>query len=232
MREILTRKNEVILVDDDDYEKLSKFTWYISKGGKNHGGYGYAISSQRNESTGKQYKLSMHREIMNAKKGEIVDHINGNKLDNRKENLRIVTPYQNSLNVKKKDGASSQYKGVAFSKDMNLWKSSIRVKGKGVHIGYFSNEVACALAYNEYAIKHFGEYAKINNIDSDINWRDYLYERKISSKQKGVHFSKSCNKWVARINVDKKRIELGSFDTEGEAIEVRLKAEERLLSRN
>lgn len=158
MKEIILYRGEVALVDDEDYEYLSKMKWHSSKG--------YAISTQRDMTSGKQIKIKMHRLIMNPSKGLLVDHINGNRLDNRRENLRIVTSHQNAFNLSKVSReTTSQFKGVHFDKATGKWKGSIRFDGKLIHLGYFSDEKLCAIEYNHHAIKYFGEFAKLNDVD-------------------------------------------------------------------
>lgn len=105
----------------------------------------------------------MHRVLLNAKKHDICDHINGNRLDNRKLNLRIVTYAINAQNqLKTKKPRLSKFKGVTFDKGRNKWKSGIGHKGKFINLGRFNVEVEAAAAYNEAAIKLFGQFAKLN----------------------------------------------------------------------
>src|SRR4051812_25890520 len=105
----LRNKNKEIvaytLIDEEDYENINKYKWSLSDG--------YAISWKNGR---------MHRFIMNAEKGQIVDHINGNKLDNRKSNLRFVTASQNAQNRPKKEGCSSKYIGVTYNKNEKKWR--------------------------------------------------------------------------------------------------------------
>ena len=103
------------------------------------------------------------------KKGEVVHHINGNKLDNRKCNLRFVTVQQNCFNSKKKKspvGAAnpSPYKGVTWRNDRGKWRSCITVNGRRIYLGLFETAQEAALVYNEAAVKYHGDYAKLNEI--------------------------------------------------------------------
>jgi len=91
-----------------------------------------------------------------------IDHINGFKGDNRIDNLREATNGQNKANTPKKIGLSSKFKGVFWHKSAKKWNSSIRINRKTKHLGSFHEESAAAQAYNEAAIKHFGEFALIN----------------------------------------------------------------------
>lgn len=142
------------LVDDEDYEYLNQFKWFYNNG--------YACKMlPRN---GKPQKATfIHKLVMNNP-SKRVDHINGDTLDNRKENLRLVTHSQNIINSKKRKNCTSKYKGVFRNKKANKWQAQIRVKQKAIHLGYFTDEVKAAKAYNKAAIKYFKEYARINKI--------------------------------------------------------------------
>lgn len=105
----------------------------------------------------------MHRLIINCQNNKCVDHINHDTKDNRKENLRICTNHENSLNTQKQNRkTSSKYKGVCFDKKSNKWRAIIAYKGKQKYLGTFENEKDAALEYNKHAIEMFGEYANIN----------------------------------------------------------------------
>lgn len=137
------------LVDDEDYEWASRHKWYLT----NPGGYvaGYVASAQR--------LMRIHREILQASDDMQVDHINGDRLDNRRCNLRVCTHSQNFFNKGKMPGKSG-YKGVYnFGK---RWKVMIQADRKQHYIGYFSSEIDAAKAYDEAAKKYHGEFARLN----------------------------------------------------------------------
>lgn len=106
----------------------------------------------------------MHVQIMNFPNLS-VDHINGNTLDNRKENLRIVTHSQNTKNRTKSKNKTSKFKGVNFCKRSKKWRVRIKVEYKSINLGYYTNEIEAAIAYNKAAKKYFGKYAKPNVIE-------------------------------------------------------------------
>lgn len=149
-----------ILVDDEDSEDVSKYTWFLS-------GSGYAATH------GLPKKITyMHRWLMGEPNGWI-DHINGNKLDNQKKNLRIVTPSQSRMNSAKqtpKDRPlTSKYKGVRERKDMGFgtrrWTAAIKYDGIKYHLGSFYTEKGAAKAYSKKAKKLFGKFARLNFAD-------------------------------------------------------------------
>jgi hypothetical protein len=103
----------------------------------------------------------MHREILYAPKDKVVDHINHNGLDNRRENLRLVTIEQNVWNTRKQRRlTASRYKGVTLHKGQ--WRSVIYRRKKQIHLGYFDTEETAAKAYDVKAKELFGEYACLN----------------------------------------------------------------------
>ena len=146
-----------ILIDDEKKHILVEKKWRISS-------QGYVIHSFRIQS--KVKTIFLHRFILGLDDPKtIIDHINGNKLDNRVQNLRIATTSQNGMNRKKtKLKTSSIYKGVSKCSDRNKWASMIKANGKSINLGRFNTESEAAEAYNKAALTYFGEFAKINEI--------------------------------------------------------------------
>lgn len=152
-------KGEEILVDTEDYKKVNLFNWNCSLNGRVR----YARRFFRPSDTKKLGSQSMHRLILNEPEGQ-VDHINGNGLDNRKENLRICTVQQNSCNRRKVKNSSSKYLGVTFHKRDKKWQAQIKTNKKPIFLGYFKTEIDAAKAYNSAALKYHGQFAKLNKV--------------------------------------------------------------------
>lgn len=154
MKNIQLSNGKLVIVDDSDHELLSKYKWHFTKGG-------YAIRSEGPRK--KRIQIYMHRQIMDAKKGEYVDHINLDKLDCRRENMRICTNQQNAFNQKKRRAnCSSKYKGVTWWPRDSKWKAGIMVNYKHKNLGYYENERDAALVYDNAAKQYFGEFANLN----------------------------------------------------------------------
>jgi len=152
------------IVDPQNYYRFGCFKWYLTaKDGKF-----YAVRNFTVDKT-KTKMISMHREIINAPKGLLVDHKNTDSLDNRRENLRLATRSQNMQNMKKKnkDKSTSRFIGVWFDKSAGNWPSKITVNGKKIHLGRFHNEIDAARAYDRAAIKYRGEFARLNFPEKD-----------------------------------------------------------------
>lgn len=163
MKKITLGNGNYTLVDDEDYLKLSKYKWSETKPG--HRRCTYARTNVKGPD-GKYYTERMHRMVMGLNKGDglVVDHINGDGLDNRKCNLRVVTVKENSVNVAKHRGNNSGYKGVSFRKDRNRWRVEIRKNYKTVFRAFSRCVHLAALKYNENAIRIHGESAWLNKV--------------------------------------------------------------------
>lgn len=146
----LTR-GKVALVDDADFEWLNTFKWCYS--------YGYAIRKVGWPNRKTQW---MHREIAGTPAGMITDHINGDKLDNRRSNLRACNSSENKCNAVAQSNNTSGYKGVSWNKRSAKWEAQICVNRRGIHLGYFDTAEAAAKAYDEACIKLHGEFARTN----------------------------------------------------------------------
>lgn len=157
MKQIPLTQGKFAMVDDEDYEWLSKWKWCYQKTKKD----GYAIRGGiRN---GKQYTIAIHRVILNPNIGEDIDHINRNRLDNRRENLRICTRKENTRNRGLDRDSMSGFKGVYWHKRVKKWCAHIKVNYKDISLGYFIEKVDAAKAYNTGALKYFGKFSWLNS---------------------------------------------------------------------
>lgn len=154
-------QGHVTIVDDEDFDQLSKHRWKIFKV-KGVPKYAARTTGARGMKT-----ILMHRQILQAVTGIEVDHKDGNGLDNRRTNLRIATHRQNMANGPKKpkhgNPPTSQFKGVYWNKERGKWQAQIaRGDGGVAYLGRFTLEEEAANAYDKKAIELFGEFARLN----------------------------------------------------------------------
>jgi HNH endonuclease/AP2 domain len=152
MKYIKLTKNKFTVVDDEDYEMLNNRKWMYSSGG-------YAVRSTHRPGKNPGQEL-MHRTITNCPKGLHVDHINGNRLDNRKANLRVVDAHFNHVNVALSARNTSGSKGVDYRKDKKKWRARICIRGIQRNLGYFKTKEEAVVARIIAAKQYFGEYAR------------------------------------------------------------------------
>jgi hypothetical protein len=156
MKEIPLTKGKKALVDDSDFEELSKYKWCSAKKGNTF----YAV---RNTSivNGKQHTIYMHKVIMNTQKGMDTDHRDGDGLNNQRENLRVCTRLENIRNRGRHKRNTSGYKGVSWYKSTKKWMAQICVNNKHVYLGYFKEKEEAYMVYCEAAKKYHGEFANV-----------------------------------------------------------------------
>lgn len=196
MKEIPLTKGKFAMVDDEDFVMLCKHRWQATNNGyaRNHLGF-------------------MHRVILKAEKGQSVDHIDGNTLNNTRSNLRFATQSQNMMN-KHVAWGKSKYKGVIWNKTNQTWFVRILIDGNRRFIGSFRDEIDAANAYNEAALESFKEYASLNTIDGYTNGKEEATPSKITwsrtkdncqSKYRGVcnDIQRGC--FLAQIRKDSEK---------------------------
>ena len=155
MMEIRLLNGIITLVDDEDFEYLNQWKWYFHPGRNT----AYAF---RNERMKKNKTIYMHRIIANALGRLQVDHIDGNGLNNQRNNLRLCTAKENSHHLKRKSNNTSGYTGVVWIKRINRWGARIETNGKQIYICVSKNPVDAARAYDNKARELFGEFARLN----------------------------------------------------------------------
>jgi hypothetical protein len=135
-------------VDAADFDRLNQWTWRL-----------------RGEYAARWHKgkaIYLHHEIMQPPEGMVIDHMNRNKLDDTRANLRACTLRENARNRDKERGTSSRFRGVRYCKDRDKWRAQIGFEGKPIFLGYFTEEIEAARAYDRAAAAYFGESARLN----------------------------------------------------------------------
>lgn len=200
-------------VSPEDAEQLRHHKWYMASTG-----YAYAYIDQR-------YTL-MHRFILGAKKGQAVDHSNHDRLDNRRENIRLCSYRQNGWNRNKEAAraTSSRFKGVHWEKSMDKWCARIKVGTESFHLGGYDDEARAARVYDQAARYHFGAHCQTNfpgtaaRSAHDIrNGLASAAREHHTSAYKGVHWHKKQKKWASILYANAQKIWLGTFEDETDA---------------
>jgi hypothetical protein len=158
------RSGHQILIDASDLYHFERYPWTCVRGELEKSKKQYALCSTKQQQ--KRVTLYLHRLITGADGSDIVDHINGNSLDNRRENLRIVSASINCANRQYEPGVSG-YRGVHPSAKPGRWRARIKSGGPLRTLGTFASPEEAALAYNHAALKAFGPLAIINQISEN-----------------------------------------------------------------
>lgn len=158
MKYIELNKGYQAIVDDEDYDRLMKYNWFVEIKDKNN-----TVYACRNDGNSKPF---MHREVLGLTDPTIyTDHKNGNGLDNRKCNLRPCTPRQNNANRPKRSDSNNKYKGITWHKRDQRWEVHVYPKNsKRKYVGSSQCEITAAKMYNEAAKKYYGEFAYLNDV--------------------------------------------------------------------
>lgn len=160
MAVVLTRNNIKVLVDDEDIELVEQFSWYaFHVHGKN---LWYALSHFDNPETGKKSQVRMHRLILKPSMGMLVDHVNGDGLDNRRSNLRVASYGQNARNRHSFPNNTSGYRGVTFNRAKRKWDAFISIDGRNHRVGRSKDVEVAARLYDTAAREHYGDFATFN----------------------------------------------------------------------
>lgn len=159
-RYVALTKNSWAIVDEDDYERVSVYSWHA------HSGNSTTYACARRTIDGVRRLIRLHHLVLNIVSSDtLVDHKNGNGLDCRKENLRIATKSQNRMNVFKKRGRTP-YKGVATLPN-GRFKASIRANNRLIYLGCYDIAEEAAHAYDAAARIHHGSFGRLNFPESD-----------------------------------------------------------------
>lgn len=204
----------VAIVDDQDYEKLNRWTWRYQAGSNT----GYAIRTE--VVNGTKTTIRMHRLVMGAPFGVLVDHRDGNGLNNQRDNLRLCGALGNARNTAAK-GGSSRYKGVSWSKATRAWKVLICANRIKLYFGVFADEEFAARVHDAAVARYHGEYARLNFPDKPLLTEEEIATNRLlpfkTSRFRGVSWHAQIGRWSAKIQTKRKPIRLGCYGTEEEA---------------
>ena len=146
-------QGKVAVVDDDMQDELNQYNWFAKKDRNTW----YATRNDRID--GKKTSISMHRQILGLERGDgkIADHVNRNGLDNRRSNLRIVSPTENNRNHGGHKHNTSGHNGVSWNNNHQRWEAYLQTDGKRIHLGDYKNKVDAVEARRLGVIEHWGE---------------------------------------------------------------------------
>jgi hypothetical protein len=157
MKQIKLTQSKFALVSDEDYEYLNQWKWYALKQNNNIFLF-YAVRCFKRKT------ISMHRVIAERIGIKNPDHIDRNGLNNQRDNLREATRSQQVINQNLRKDNKSGYKGVSWDRRQKKWVARIQSNKKNLHLGYFDDIKEAARAYNEAALKYFGDFAVLNKV--------------------------------------------------------------------
>lgn len=156
MTPLMTKCGTTFYVDEENEDACKRHSWSLDKNGY--------VSRKTTLPGRKCVTIFLHRFVFGASENQIIDHINHDKLNNTKENLRLASRKENARNQEKTRGVS-RFKGVVFVKKSNKWQAQIGVStGRHKYLGTFYEENIAAHEYNKAAIAMYGEFACLNPV--------------------------------------------------------------------
>jgi len=159
-RKIKLTRGKLALIDNEDFEYLNQWKWHWD------GEY----AARTIKFNGITHKITMHRLILNnIPKGKESDHINRDKLDNRRNNLRIVSNAENQMNKNLQKNNRSGVRGICWYGKYDKWQTRIGFGGKKMFLGYFSNIKDAIEIYNTTSKKLYGKFTYINQMKGKSN---------------------------------------------------------------
>ena len=207
------------IVDDDQYDYLSQWKWSL------RGQYVGRVEYEKDPVTKKRRQkcILMHRVVNKTPDDDLTDHRNGDRLDNRRENLRTATAEQNAWNVGKRDYSTSGYLGVTLDKRKNKWIARIQIRSNKRNLGYFDTAEKAALVVNYHLKDLRGEFCRMNMVPDELMSKEeqnlfiqsYDQNPNIRSGNtsgvRGVSWCKELGMWRAQIQKDRKKHIIGKF---------------------
>jgi len=208
---LLANLKGIVLVDEADFAQLSALKWHFNSSG-------YAVLYEGRKT------IFMHRLIMNAPLHLQIDHINHNRLDNRRKNLRFATRSQNQANKRHQANNTSGYKGVSFR--AGKWEARIRVNGRRQLLGRYDDALTAARVYDAASRRYYGDFAGLNfpeaatspeieRLLDNVPRNKCTPAPRATSRFRGVVWA--SGRWRARISINGVRVDLGCFEDEAEA---------------
>lgn len=155
MKQLQLTQGKVVMLDDEDFALVSKYSWCVSRKAYNN----YAVVRREGNKI-----IYLHRLLMNTPQDQVVDHIDGNDLNCQRSNMRNCTRAQNAQNQKTRAG----YKGVSWDSINKKYKSYIKVKGRQLFLGRFVKASDAAKVYNDAALYHFKAFASLNVLEEEV----------------------------------------------------------------
>lgn len=149
----ITSNSLFTLIDDEDYERCSRYTWYLHK--STHDNYVRGVVDSK--------LVYLHKFLLNEYELD-VDHKNGNGLDNQRDNLRRASKSNNMCNISLRSDSTSGFKGVSYDKTRGTYRAYITYKGKTRNLGRFYSAERAAQEYNIAAMRYHGEFAVLNEV--------------------------------------------------------------------
>lgn len=225
MKKIALSNGGYALVSDKDHPYLRHSKWSRRRK-RSTSDVWYAM--RWNPET--RINIPMQRDILGSREGYLIDHRDGNGLNNMRSNLRFSTPLQNNRNRKIPSHNTTGYKGLRyypFGKG-GCWMARIKIFGRYIQLGYYKTKEEAAIAYNIAAKKHFGAFARLNQLPPEFanvipqsikpGTRPRINN---TSGYEGVGYFKQSKSWYSRLRYESQVIYFGYFDSKEEAAYIR-----------